>query len=141
MSKNIVQRVWQEAELRPHRLACYMASNDPDFETKAADIIALYLDPPRHAAVFCIDEKTAIQALDHRDRVLPLSPGRVERRGFDYKRYGTLQLQLRRAGHLDFLVELHPNHDRLAQTIGLSVDRRLVEPHVRHRVRSGAAAT
>ena len=55
-----------------------MASNDPDFETKAADIISLYLDPPRHAAVFCVDEKTAIQALDRRDRVLPLSPGRVE---------------------------------------------------------------
>ena len=62
MSKDIVQRVWREADLRPHRLARYMASNDPDFETKAADIIGLYLDPPRHAAVFCIDEKTAIQA-------------------------------------------------------------------------------
>ena len=70
-----MQRIWQEADLRPHRLARYMASNDPDFETKAADIIGLYLDPSRHAAVFCIDEKTAIQALDRRDRVLPLSPG------------------------------------------------------------------
>ena len=50
-----------------------MASNDPDFERKTADIIGLYLDPPRHAAVFCVDEKTAIQALDRRDRVLPLS--------------------------------------------------------------------
>ena len=69
-----------------------MASNDPDFETKAADIISLYLDPPRHAAVFCVDEKTAIQALDRRDRVLPLSPGRVERHGFEYKRHGTLSL-------------------------------------------------
>ena len=78
--------------LRPHRLARYMASTDPDFETKAADIIGLYLDPPRHAAVFCLDEKTAIQALDRRDRVLPLSPGRVERHGFEYKRHGTLSL-------------------------------------------------
>ena len=92
VDKNIVQRVWREADLRPHRLARYMASNDPDFETKAADIIGLYLDPPRHAAVFCIDEKTAIQALDRRDRVLPLSPGRVERHGFEYKRHGTLSL-------------------------------------------------
>ena len=92
VSKDIVQRVWREADLRPHRLARYMASNDPDFETKAADIIGLYLDPPRHAAVFCIDEKTAIQALDRRDRVLPLSPGRVERHGFEYKRHGTLSL-------------------------------------------------
>ena len=72
--------------------ARYMASTDPDFETKAADIIGLYLDPPRHAAVFCLDEKTAIQVLDRRDRVLPLSPGHVERHGFEYKRHGTLSL-------------------------------------------------
>lgn len=67
-----------------------MASNDSDFERKAADIIGLYLDPPRHAAVFCVDEKTAIQALDRRDRVLP--PGRAERHGFEHKRNGTLSL-------------------------------------------------
>ncbi len=69
-----------------------MASTDPNFEQKAADIIGLYLDPPQHAAVFCVDEKTAIQALDRRDRVLPLSPGRAERHGFEYKRHGTLSL-------------------------------------------------
>ena len=90
VSKNIVQRVWREAEMRPHRLARYMDSTDPDFETKAPDIIGLYLDPARHAAVFCLDEKTAIQAHDRRDRVLPLSPGRVERHGFENKRHGTL---------------------------------------------------
>ena len=55
-----------------------MTSNDPDFEAKAADIIGLYLEPPQHAAVFCVDEKTAIQALDRLDPVLPLSPGRAE---------------------------------------------------------------
>ena len=92
VGKDVVQRVWREADLRPHRLARYMASNDPDFETKAADVIGLYLDPPRHAAVFCVDEKTAIQALDRRDRVLPLSPGRIERHGFEYKRHRTLSL-------------------------------------------------
>jgi transposase len=69
-----------------------MASNDPDFESKAADIIGLYLNPPRHAAVFCVDEKTAIQALDRLDPVLPLSPGRAERHGFEYYRHGTLSL-------------------------------------------------
>ena len=53
-------RVWKEAGLKPHRLDRYMASDDPDFETKAADIIGLYLNPPQHAAVFCVDEKTAI---------------------------------------------------------------------------------
>ena len=49
-----------QAKLRPHRLERYMASNAPEFESKAADIIELYLDPPQHAAVFCVDEKTAI---------------------------------------------------------------------------------
>ena len=92
LGKDIVQRVRREADLHPHRLARYIASNDPDFETKAADIIGLYLDPPRHAAVFCVEEKTAIQALDRRDRVLPLSPGGVERHAFEYKRRGTLSL-------------------------------------------------
>ena len=70
----------------------YMASDDPDFEAKAADIIALYVNPPQHAAVFCVDEKTAIQALDRLDPVLPLSPGRLERHGFEYYRHGTLSL-------------------------------------------------
>lgn len=92
VSKDTIQRVLAQADVRPHRLARYMASDDPDFESKAADVIGLYLAPPQHAAVFCVDEKTAIQALDRLDPVLPLSPGRVERHGFEYKRNGTLSL-------------------------------------------------
>jgi transposase len=92
ISKTTVQRVLAQAKLRPHRLDRYMASNDPDFEQKAADILGLYLNPPQHAAVFCVDEKTAIQALDRLDPVLPLSPGRAERHGFEYYRHGTLSL-------------------------------------------------
>jgi transposase len=92
VSKDAVHRVWKEAGLKPHRLERYMASDDPDFETKTADIIGLYLNPPQHAAVFCVDEKTAIQALDRLDPVLPLSPGRAERHGFEYYRHGTLSL-------------------------------------------------
>lgn len=88
----MVARVWARAGLKPHRVERYMASNDPNFEAKAADIIALYLNPPQHAAVFCVDEKTAIQALDRLDPVLPLSPGRLERHGFEYYRHGTLSL-------------------------------------------------
>ena len=87
-----IARVWKRAGLKPHRLERYMASPDPMFETKAADIIGLYLDPPAHAAVFCVDEKTAIQALDRTVPVLPLSPGRAERHGFEYVRNGTLSL-------------------------------------------------
>src|SRR6187397_392336 len=88
----IIARAWRDAGLQPHRLERYMRSTDPDFETKAADVIGLYLDPPQHAVVFCIDEKTAIQALDRLDPVLPLSPGRAERHGFEYFRHGTLSL-------------------------------------------------
>jgi transposase len=73
VSKDAVHRVWKEAGLKPHRLERYLASDDPEFEPKAADILGLYLNPPQHAAVFCVDEKTAIQALDRLDPVLPLS--------------------------------------------------------------------
>lgn len=92
LSHMMVARVWTRHGLKPHRLERYMASDDPDFEHKAADIIGLYLNPPQHAAVFCVDEKTAIQALDRWDPVLPLSPGRAERHGFEYARHGTLSL-------------------------------------------------
>src|SRR3984957_14273335 len=88
----MVARVWQRAGLKPHRLERYMASDDPDFERKAADVIGLYVNPPQHAAVFCVDEKTAIQALDRLDPVLPLSPGRAKRHGFEYYRHCTLSL-------------------------------------------------
>jgi len=89
---NHVQTAWTRAGLKPHRFERYMQSDDPNFETKAADVIGLYLNPPQHAAVFAADEKTAIQALDRLDPVLPLSPGRAERHGFEYYRHGTLSL-------------------------------------------------
>ncbi len=87
-----VARTWAKAGLKPHRMRRYMASDDPEFEKKAADVIGLYLKPPTNAVVFCVDEKTAIQALDRLDPVLPLSPGRAERHGFEYFRHGTLSL-------------------------------------------------
>jgi transposase len=88
----VVARAWKRAGLQPHRLERYLRSTDPNFEEKAAEIIGLYLNPPQHAAVFCVDEKTAIQALDRRDPILPVSPGRAERHGFEYVRHGTLSL-------------------------------------------------
>jgi transposase len=84
--------VWRQFGLQPHRSRSYTASDDPEFEEKATDIIGLYLKPPAHAAVFCVDEKSAIQALDRLDPVLPLSPGRAERHGFEYYRHGSLSL-------------------------------------------------
>ncbi len=62
VSHMMIARVWRKHSLKPHRLDGYMTSDDPDFEKKAANIIGLYLHPPQHAAVFCVDEKTAIQA-------------------------------------------------------------------------------
>jgi transposase len=92
ISHMTVSRIWAKHGIKPHRLEGYLASNDPDFESKAAEVIGLYLNPPQHAAVFSVDEKTAIQALDRKDPVLPLSPGRAERHGFEYFRHGTLSL-------------------------------------------------
>ena len=70
-----VARVSRHAGLRPLRMRRYMQSDDPFFEAKAAQIIGLYLKPPAHAAVFCVDEKSAIQALDRLDPVLPAFSG------------------------------------------------------------------
>ena len=92
ITHTMVATVWQRARLKPHRLDRYTRSTDPEFEPKAADVIGLYLEPPQHAAIFSLDEKTAIQALDRLDPVLPLSPGRAERHGFEYYRHGTLSL-------------------------------------------------
>jgi len=81
--KNLIARIWKEADLKPHRMERYRASNDPQFEEKAAAIIGLYLNPAQTAAVFCavfcVDEKSAIQARDRPHRRLPLSPGRAEK--------------------------------------------------------------
>jgi transposase len=72
---------------RPFKL-----SNDPLLVEKVRDIVGLYLDPPAHAAVFCVDEKPQIQALDRTQPLLPMQPGQVERRTHDYKRHGTTTL-------------------------------------------------
>jgi transposase len=88
----MVARVWKRARLQPHRIERYLMSNDPDFEQKAAEVIGLYVKPPQHAAVFSVDEKSSVQALDRLVPVLPMSPGRAERHGFEYYRHGTLSL-------------------------------------------------
>lgn len=88
----MVARVWKRARLQPHRIERYLMSKDPNFEQKAAEVIGLYVNPPQHAAVFSVDEKSSVQALDRLDPVLPMSPGRAERHGFEYYRHGTLSL-------------------------------------------------
>lgn len=92
VSQSFVSRLWRRHGLQPHQLDYYVASPDPDFETKAAAILGLYLNPPAHAVVLCIDEKSHIQALDRTQPTLPLAPGRPERHSFEYLRRGTLSL-------------------------------------------------
>lgn len=92
VSFDTVQKTWRAIGLKPHRQETYMASNDPHFAAKAKRVIGLYLQPPQEAAVFCVDEKSAIQALDRVQPLLPLRAGAAERRGFEYVRHGTCSL-------------------------------------------------
>src|ERR1700680_4409510 len=73
--------------LQPHRIRTFTFSPDPDFEAKLLDIVGLYLNPPEHALVLCVDEKTGIQALDRTQPLLPMRPGQTERRTHDYRRH------------------------------------------------------
>jgi len=78
--------------LQPHRLRTFKRSRDPSFAAKLADIVGLYVDPPAHAVVLSIDEKSQIQALDRTQPIFPMRPGTPERRTHDYQRYGTTSL-------------------------------------------------
>ena len=92
ISTSSVQRIWRAFGLQPHRAETFKLSNDPLFIDKVRDIVGLYMSPPDHALVLCIDEKSQIQALDRTQPLLPLRPGQVERRTHDYKRHGTTAL-------------------------------------------------
>lgn len=92
VSHSTVMRVWRRSGLQPHRLRRYMASPDPDFEAKAKEILGLYVNPPEHAVVICVDEKTAIQALDRTQPGLPMRAGQPARQTVEYVRHGTVSL-------------------------------------------------
>ena len=92
LSVSTVQRIWRAFGLRPHRLETFKLSTDPDFVTKVRDVVGLYVSPPAHAVVLCIDEKSQIQALDRSQPMLPMRPGQPARRSHDYKRHGTTSL-------------------------------------------------
>lgn len=92
VAPGMVQRVWKEHNLRPHRVETFKLSNDPRFVEKIVDVVGLYLRPPEHALVFCVDEKSQIQALDRTQPSLPLKPGRCGTMTHDYKRHGTTTL-------------------------------------------------
>jgi transposase len=92
LSHTAISRIWHTFGLQPHRTETFKLSNDPLLVEKVRDIVGLYLDPPAHAAVFCVDEKPQIQALDRTQPLLPMQPGQIERRTHDYKRHGTTTL-------------------------------------------------
>ena len=88
----LVHRVWKAHGLQPHRVRSFKISNDPDFVKKLIDVVGLYLNPPEHALVLCVDEKSQIQALDRTQPGLPIKKGRCGTMTHDYKRYGTTTL-------------------------------------------------
>lgn len=92
LSVSTVQRVWRAFGLKPHRLETFKLSTDPDFIAKVRDVVGLYVSPPAHAIVLCVDEKSQIQALDRSQPMLPMRPGQAARRTHDYKRHGTTSL-------------------------------------------------
>ena len=92
ISLRAVQRIWDRHRLQPHRIRTFKRSNDPAFAEKVEDIVGLYMDPPAHAVVLSIDEKSQIQALDRSQPGLPLKPGKCGTMTHDYKRHGTTTL-------------------------------------------------
>src|SRR5271170_5679335 len=92
ISPSSVRRIWTGQGLQPHRVRTFKISNDPKFADKLRDVVGLYVDPPAHAVVLSIDEKSQIQALDRTQPGLPIKPGRCQTMTHDYKRHGTTTL-------------------------------------------------
>jgi transposase len=92
VSEATVRRIWRAHGLKPHRVRSFKLSNDPQFAEKLEDIVGLYLNPPEHALVLSLDEKSQIQALDRTQPGLPLKKGRGQTMTHDYKRHGTTTL-------------------------------------------------
>lgn len=92
LSAMSVSRVWRAFGLQPHRSESFKLSPDPLLIDKVRDVVGLYLNPPEKAVVFCVDEKSQIQALDRTQPLLPMRPGQLERRTYDYRRHGTTSL-------------------------------------------------
>jgi len=92
ISLRSVQRILEAHKLAPHRVRTFKLSNDPKFAEKLRDVVGLYVDPPAHAVVLSVDEKSQIQALDRTQPGLPMKPGRAGTMTHDYKRNGTTTL-------------------------------------------------
>jgi len=111
LSHTAISRIWHTFGLQPHRSETFKLSTDPQLVDKVRDIVGLYLDPPAHAAVFCVDEKPQIQALERTQPLLPLQPGQAERRTPDYKRHGTTTLfAALNAKTSELITQFHQRH-------------------------------
>ncbi len=136
LSHMTVSRIWRAFGLQPHRSETFKLSPDPLLIEKVRDIVGLYIHPPAHAVVLCVDEKSQIQALDRTAPLLPLQPGQVARRTHDYARHGTTSLFAAldvKTGHV--VGETHRRHrahefrrflDRLDATIPAALDVHVV---------------
>ena len=92
ISHNAISIILRKHGIKPHLLKRFQFSTDKDFESKLSDVVGLYLDPPQNSIVFCVDEKSQIQALERTQPILPLRPGIPERQTHDYERHGTTTL-------------------------------------------------
>lgn len=148
VSNATVHRVWKAHRLQPHRVRTFKLSRDPRFAEKVRDIVGLYLNPPEKAAVFCIDEKTQIQALDRTQTILPIRPGLPETRTHDYKRNGHIDLFAafnvldgtvitefhQRHRHKEFLVFLRALDERVPTELDIHIVLDNLSAHKHERV-------
>lgn len=144
-----VHRVWKAHRLQPHRVRTFKVSRDPKFTDKVRDIVGLYLNPPEKAAVFCVDEKTQVQALDRTQLRLPIRPGLPESRTHDYKRNGKVDLFAalnllegavlvefhHRHRHQEFLVFLRTIDERVPSNLDVHLVLDNLSAHKHERVR------
>src|ERR1022692_2634873 len=111
ISKMAVQRVWKAEKLQPHRMETFKFSKDKHFVEKLTDVVGIYKDPPPNSVVYCVDEKSGIQALDRTQPGLPWKKGKCGTRTHDYKRHGTTTLfAAYNVGTGQVIAECHPQH-------------------------------
>ena len=131
LGRTTIQQIWRAFGLQPHRTETFKLSTDPLLIEKVRDIVGLYMHPPTHAVVFCVDEKSQIQALDRTQPVLPMRPGQVERRTHDYRRHGTTTLFAAlnvKTSELDHAVSSTASLDRVPAVPGRGGCRRASAP-------------
>ena len=136
LSHATIHRIWQAFGLQPHRTETFKLSPDPLLIDQVRDIVGLYVNPPQHAIVLCVEEKPHIQALNRTAPLLPMQPGQAERRTYDYKRHGTTSLFAAlnvKTGHV--VGEIHRRHrsiefrqflDRIEDSVPTNLDVHII---------------